>query len=1122
MLPSHDQTALGPQARRAGSQESAQTRAEPGLVRPTPPAAEPTESRPASASAPVPGAPTGSGPLTPSALRGIGGRPLFFNGEELAGRYRIERFIARGGMGEVYEAEDLELRERVALKALRLDLAEDPRVEERFKRELQLARRVTHANVCRIFDCGRHVLQTQGAEGPGEARVLFLTMELLRGETLSARLKRCGGLLEADALPIARQIAEALDAAHQAGIIHRDLKSSNVLLVSTRDGGERAVVTDFGLARAHGPEHSGVSITVGETFLGTPAYMAPEQVEGKTITPAADLYAFGVVLYEMVTGRWPFQGDTPIATAVKRLYEPAPPPSAHVPTLDPRWDRAIQSCLDRDPQKRPANAAAVVRLLEADAAAPAGAPEPRALRRTALVALSVGAALLAAGAAFWGLGLLDKDRGGAERPALVQRRSVAVLGFKNLAGRPEAAWLGTALAEMLGAELAAAESLRLVPAVEVSRMRSELKLGSEETVAGETAGRIRRNLDADLLVLGSFLAVGGQSDLRFDVRLVDAASGETLGVLTETGAQEQLLDLVSRAGSRLRGRLGAGSIAPAPGGGARAALPAGAEAARLYAQGLERLRGFDPLPARDLLQKAVEADPDFPLGHRALAEAWAELGYTDRARTAAERAYRLAAHLPREELLRIEGYWHELAEQWDDAAETWRTLFGFFPDNLDYGLHLGKAQVQRGRLEEAGSTVQALRALPAPASEDPRIDLLEGDVADARGDYPALQRATARAADKAAARGATLLQASALTLQAWAWVFLNEPDKGLALAEQAMRLATEAGDQLGIADALEAIHPILSQQGRHAEAAAKSGEAAKIALRLGNPTRAVEALYNSLFDQLTMGDIAAARRTFDRIRGIGLEPGDERNAVQIRYLEGWLLGEEGELRAASVLLEQVLADWSSRGDQRKLATAHRRIADVLLMRGELPAARPHYEEALRGVEQVKLVWYIAQFQQALAAFEQASGRPAEAERLARLALSALQKVGAVERQADVLATLAEASQARGDAAGADSALRRALEAWPQIDNVPVQVHLAIAALALRGGAEDLRRLERQLEIAERRGAVFPALKARLALGRHELRSGKPEAGAARLMALAEAARARGFGQIEREALAALP
>jgi len=164
--------------------------------------------------------------------------PAFTAGDMIAQRYRVARFIARGGMGEVYEADDLELRERVALKTVRPEVAGDTLAVERFKREIQLARKVTHPNVCRIFDASHH-----RPDGDASSGVIFLTMELLVGETLAERLRRKGPLQPAEALPIARQVADALHAAHQAGIVHRDLKPGNVMLVEGR-GSLRAVVTD--------------------------------------------------------------------------------------------------------------------------------------------------------------------------------------------------------------------------------------------------------------------------------------------------------------------------------------------------------------------------------------------------------------------------------------------------------------------------------------------------------------------------------------------------------------------------------------------------------------------------------------------------------------------------------------------------------------------------------------------------------------------------------------------------------------------------------------------------------------------------------------------------------------
>ncbi|HEX9105220.1 MAG TPA: serine/threonine-protein kinase, partial [Polyangia bacterium] len=228
----------------------------------------------------------------------------------IAGRYRIVRFLARGGMGEVYEAEDLELGVRIALKTLRTlagsDGSSESRAIDRFKREVQLARKVTHANVCRIFDLG--------VDAAGDARTVFLTMELVDGESLADRLER-GRLAPAEALPLLQQMADALAAAHAAGIIHRDFKSSNVMIV---DGGKRAVVTDFGLARPR-ERHDDGSLSQENALIGSPKYMAPEQVEGLALTPAADIYALGVVAFEMATGRLPFVGETPLATALKRL-----------------------------------------------------------------------------------------------------------------------------------------------------------------------------------------------------------------------------------------------------------------------------------------------------------------------------------------------------------------------------------------------------------------------------------------------------------------------------------------------------------------------------------------------------------------------------------------------------------------------------------------------------------------------------------------------------------------------------------------------------------------------------------------------------------------------------------
>jgi predicted ATPase/Tfp pilus assembly protein PilF len=261
----------------------------------------------------------------------------FAAGEQVAGRYVIRGLLGRGGMGEVYEAWDEELSIPVALKTLHVQAGTE--ALQRLKREGMLARSVSHPNVCRVYDLGRH-----GEDGG----VWFLTMEVLRGETLEERLRAHGRIPPESALRIAEQMAAGLGAAHQAGVVHRDFKTANVMLVGG-DTGEQAVVTDFGIAQA--PEKAPGQKLEPQRF-GTPAYMAPEQVQGEQFGPAADIYALGIVLYEMVTGTLPFTAGSPIEAARRRLEEEAPSPRCVVPELDEQWERVIRRCLDRDPRRR--------------------------------------------------------------------------------------------------------------------------------------------------------------------------------------------------------------------------------------------------------------------------------------------------------------------------------------------------------------------------------------------------------------------------------------------------------------------------------------------------------------------------------------------------------------------------------------------------------------------------------------------------------------------------------------------------------------------------------------------------------------------------------------------------
>ncbi|MFC2171311.1 protein kinase [Acidobacteriota bacterium] len=283
-------------------------------------------------------------------------KETFKTGDILADRYQVTRFISSGGMGEVYEVEDLHLGVQVALKTIRQAVSDRSKARERFKREILLARSISHPNVCRIYDLGVH--KTDDLE------ITFLTMEFLSGETLSDRLGRLGRLSVNEAAPIVIQIASALDAAHYAGVLHRDLKSSNIILEPTKSR-ERAVITDFGLALGFSGDWEDASrMTADGIAVGTIDYMAPEQMRGEALGPPSDIYSLGCVMYEMVTGDMPFRGKKPLQVVAKRMAQEAPSPRDAVPELDQNWEAVILRCLHRDPGARFDSAADVVKMLE--------------------------------------------------------------------------------------------------------------------------------------------------------------------------------------------------------------------------------------------------------------------------------------------------------------------------------------------------------------------------------------------------------------------------------------------------------------------------------------------------------------------------------------------------------------------------------------------------------------------------------------------------------------------------------------------------------------------------------------------------------------------------------------
>ncbi|MEO7113675.1 MAG: protein kinase [Polyangiaceae bacterium] len=392
-------------------------------------------------------------------------------GELLGGRYELLGLLGIGGMGSVYRARDVELDEMVALKMIGRELVSSPVILERFRQEVKLARRVTHRNVARMFDIGEH------------QKLKFLTMELIDGESLGDLMEREQILSTARLAEICCAICSGLSAAHDAGVVHRDLKPDNVMLA--KDG--RVVITDFGIARA---VESGAKRTSGMP-VGTPAYMAPEQVEGADdIDARADIYALGVMMFEMAVGKPPFEGESMFAVAAARLIHGPPHPQDHKKDVPDVIAKIVVKCMQRRKEDRYSSALDVARAFEA-------------LTMPALPSVKQAVSLTTSPVRSGNPSPVSETEDG--------RKLVAVLPFKN-SGKEEDAHIAEGLTEDL------VDSLSMVKGIRVRARSSHV-----DSTSVRDTGELGRLLNVHVVVDGSIRRFG--DSLRVTIRLVSVADG---------------------------------------------------------------------------------------------------------------------------------------------------------------------------------------------------------------------------------------------------------------------------------------------------------------------------------------------------------------------------------------------------------------------------------------------------------------------------------------------------------------------------------------------------------------------------------------------------------------------
>ena len=541
-------------------------------------------------------------------------------GTVFGGRYQIIEMLGRGGMGRVYRALDLKAREEVAIKLIRPDIAEDKRTLERFVNEIKLAHKISHRNIGKMY----HLSEDQGLH--------YITMEYVPGEDLKSFIRRSRRLDVATTVAIAKQVCSGLGEAHAAGIIHRDLKPSNIMI----DKEGNAKILDFGIARAVGIP----GVTAEGSIIGTPEYMSPEQVEGREADQRADIYAFGVILFEMVTGRLPFAAETPFVVAFKHQSESPTPPEEINPQTPRELSAIILRCLAKDREKRYQTTEEICRDLgqveETIHATPLPSPYARpTTRKTALQAAAERfrwRSAVVPAVAFLGIlavgtvirQIVPKAKGAVH--------TVAVVGFENLTGESSYDYLRKAIPNLLITSLEQSKYLDVVSWERLSDLAGPQERDVADPASREAWFDICRRAGVDAIVMGSFT----KADTLFatDAKIYDV---QTKNLLKSAGARGE------GVGSILRDQIDAlsGGIAVGVGlsasAAAKSAVPiskvttSSMDAYQFFVKGQEDFERYYFDEARVSFEKAVDKDPKFALAHYYLARIYASLADSPRA-----------------------------------------------------------------------------------------------------------------------------------------------------------------------------------------------------------------------------------------------------------------------------------------------------------------------------------------------------------------------------------------------------------------------------------------------------------------------------------------------------------
>jgi serine/threonine protein kinase/tetratricopeptide (TPR) repeat protein len=628
-------------------------------------------------------------------------------GSTFAGRYLIIEELGKGGMGRVYKVLDKETKEKIALKLIKPEIASDKKTIERFRNELTTARKIAQRNVCQMYDLNK------------DKDSHYITMEYVPGEDLKSLIKR----VKVDigtSIKIAKQVCEGLSEAHRLGVVHRDLKPSNIMIDKEGD----AKIMDFGIARTV----KGKGITGSGVMIGTPEYMSPEQVEAKEVDQRSDIYSLGIIVYEMTTGRLPFEGDTSLAVAMKHKSEIPKSPKEYNPQISDDFSKAILKCLEKDKENRYQKAEEVKSELErieqglptTDRVVPQKKPltsreitvqiSPRKIFIPALIV----AAIIIAAIVIWQR-LPQKEM----TPTLPSDKpSLAIMYFKNNTGDTNLDHWQNMLSNLLIADLTQSKHIRVLSEDKLFNILGQLNQEDAKTYSSDVLKQVAAQGEVNHILTGAYAKAGDQ--FRINVILQDASTLEHIDSESISGTGEQsIFSMVDELTRRIKAnfQLSSEEIASDIDKAIGIVTTSSPEAYKYYIEGIQYDLKGDYQKVIEYMEKAVEIDPEFASAYLVMSWSYGNLNYYAEEKIALQKALELSDRLTDRERYNIEGQFYMLQSEktYDKSLEAFENLMQLYPDDITGNNSLA---ILYGRLGDRDKAIEHFEICVRNKTED--------------------------------------------------------------------------------------------------------------------------------------------------------------------------------------------------------------------------------------------------------------------------------------------------------------------------------------------------------------------------------------------------------------------